>query len=51
MTLNTFHLSGDASTAVVVTAGVRRFKEIVNVSKNINTPAMNIYLEPDLSSS
>ncbi len=51
MTLNTFHLSGDASKSVVVTAGVPRFKEIVNVSKNIKTPSMNIYLKPEYSSS
>ncbi|KAH9411829.1 DNA-directed RNA polymerase [Ordospora pajunii] len=42
MTLNTFHLAGVAST---VTMGVPRLKEIFNVTKNLRTPSMRIYLE------
>ena len=47
MTLNTFHLSGVGSNSVLVTSGVPRLKEIINYSKNIKTPSMNIYLKPE----
>lgn len=51
MTLNTFHAAGIS--AVNVTLGVPRLKEIINVSKNIKSPSMKIYprvkgLEHDL---
>ena len=42
MTLNTFHLAGVSS--INVTLGVPRLIEIFNVSKNLKTPSMNIYL-------
>lgn len=43
MTLNTFHFAGVSSKNV--TLGVPRLKEIINVSKNLKTPFMQIYLE------
>ncbi len=48
MTLNTFHFAGIS--AKNVTLGVPRFKEIINVNKNIKTPGLKIYMEPDVSS-
>ncbi|MCJ1311030.1 DNA-directed RNA polymerase II subunit rpb1 [Agyrium rufum] len=44
MTLNTFHFAGVSSKNV--TLGVPRLKEILNVAKNIKTPAMKVYQEP-----
>ena len=41
MTLNTFHAAGIS--AVNVTLGVPRLKEIINVSKSIKSPTMRIY--------
>jgi len=43
MTLNTFHFAGIS--AKNVTLGVPRFKEIINVSNNIKTPGLKIFLE------
>lgn len=45
MTLNTFHFAGIS--AKNVTLGVPRFKEIINVNKNIKTPSLKIYLHSD----
>lgn len=45
MTLNTFHFAGVS--AKNVTLGVPRLKEILGVSKNIRTPSMTVYQEPD----
>lgn len=45
MTLNTFHFAGIS--AKNVTLGVPRFKEIINVNKNIKTPSLKIYLDSD----
>lgn len=45
MTLNTFHFAGVSSKNV--TLGVPRLKEIINVSKNIKTPIMQIYLDSE----
>ncbi|CAR28521.1 ZYRO0F05918p [Zygosaccharomyces rouxii] len=45
MTLNTFHFAGVASKKV--TSGVPRLKEILNVAKNMKTPSLTAYLEPD----
>ena len=47
-TLNTFHTAGTGS---VVSQGVERFSEIINVSKNLKTPEMFIYLKDEYSSS
>ena len=43
MTLNTFHFAGIS--AKNVTLGVPRFKEIINVSNNIKTPSLKIFLK------
>lgn len=43
MTLNTFHFAGIS--AKNVTLGVPRFKEIINVNKNIKTPGLKIFLD------
>lgn len=48
MTLNTFHYAGVSSKNV--TLGVPRLKEILNVAKNIKTPALTVYLDPDVAS-
>jgi len=45
MTLNTFHFAGIS--AKNVTLGVPRFKEIINVNKNIKTPSLKIFLDSD----
>ncbi|KAI1766640.1 beta and beta-prime subunits of DNA dependent RNA-polymerase [Hypoxylon sp. FL1150] len=47
MTLNTFHFTGISSKNV--TLGVPRLKEILNVSKNIKTPSMMVYLDGSTS--
>ena len=50
LTLNTFHFSGLGSgKAVVKTSGVPRIQEIINMSKEIKTPSMTIYLKPEYS--
>ena len=43
MTLNTFHFAGIS--AKNVTLGVPRFKEIINVSNNMKTPSLRIFLK------
>ena len=43
-TLNTFHTAGTGS---VVSQGVERMSEIINVSKNLKTPEMFIYLKDE----
>ncbi|VEU24076.1 DEKNAAC105257 [Brettanomyces naardenensis] len=48
MTLNTFHYAGVSSKNV--TLGVPRLKEILNVAKNIKTPALTVYLEDKVAS-
>ena len=45
MTLNTFHFAGVSSKNV--TLGVPRLKEVINVSKNISTPMLSIYLKEE----
>ena len=47
MTLNTFHFAGVSSKNV--TLGVPRLKEILNVAKNIKTPALTVYLEEEIA--
>jgi len=50
LTLNTFHFSGLGSgKAVIKTSGVPRIQEIINMSKEIKTPSMTIYLKPEYS--
>ena len=48
MTLNTFRYAGVSSKNV--TLGVPRLKEIINVAMNIKTPALTVYLDPQLRS-
>ena len=43
LTLNTFHSAGIS--AKNVTLGVPRFKELINVAKNLKSPGMNIVVE------
>ena len=45
MTLNTFHFAGVSSKNV--TLGVPRLKEILNLARNIKTPSMTVYQEPN----
>ena len=47
-TLNTFHTAGTGS---AVSQGVERFSEIINVSKNLKTPEMFIYLKDEYNQS
>lgn len=49
MTLNTFHSAGIATKNV--TLGIPRFKELIDVSKNIKTPSVTIYLNSPMASS
>jgi DNA-directed RNA polymerase II subunit RPB1 len=49
MTLNTFHSAGIGTKNV--TLGVPRMKEILNVSNNIKTPSLSIYLRTDVAAS
>lgn len=49
MTLNTFHYAGVSSKNV--TLGVPRFKELIDVSKNIKTPSLTLYLEQPMNQS
>jgi len=46
MTLNTFHLAGVSSKSNV-TRGLPRLKELIHVSKNMKSPASEIYLIDD----
>lgn len=48
LTLNSFHSSGTAA-AVKATSGVPRLRELLSVSKNIKTPTLLIYLQPDIA--
>ena len=41
MTLNTFHLAGVSS--VNITLGIPRLKKIIDVSKNMKTPYVNLF--------
>ena len=46
MTLNTFHFAGVSSKNV--TLGVPRLKEIINVSKQLKTPGVEVHLRDDI---
>jgi len=43
LTLNSFHFSGIS--AKNITLGVPRFKELINVLKNVKTPTMTLYVD------
>ena len=45
LTLNTFHLSGDASKSQV-TRGLPRIEELLSLSENTKNPSTTIYLKP-----
>lgn len=47
MTLNTFHYAGVS--AKNVTLGVPRLKELINISKNVKTPSLTVYLKEEFS--
>lgn len=47
LVLDSFHSSGTVA-AVKATSGVPRFKELLSVSKNIKTPILTIFLQPDI---
>ena len=51
LTLNTFHNAGVGANSMITTQGVPRMKEIINVSKNIKTPSLKIYLKNEYSKS
>lgn len=47
---NTFHLAGSASSASgTITQGVPRLRELLNVSKNIKTPAMVVSVKKEFA--
>lgn len=50
LTLNTFHHSGIASKGTG-TVGVKRVKELLNCTKNLQTPMMTIYIDEDIKDS
>ena len=49
--MDTFHSAGSAAGSVTVTTGVARMKEIINLSGNMKTPSMNLYLKPEYTNS
>ena len=48
LTLNTFHAAGIGSQ---LTLGVPRFKELIDLSKNMRTPSMQVHLKAPFSTS
>lgn len=50
LTLNTFHLAGVSTGSLVITQGIPRLREIINVSKNLKSRNMKIYLKEQYSS-
>lgn len=48
---DTFHFSGVGSKTMITNSGVPRVQEIINMSKDIKTPSMLIYLKPEYSTS
>ena len=47
LTLNTFHAAGVADKSVAVVEGVPRLTEIINVSKTMSTPSMEIHIKKE----
>jgi len=47
LTLNTFHFSGIASGSLVITEGLPRLREIMNLTKNLKNQNMSIYLKEE----
>ena len=46
LTLNTFHATGSGTTGI---QGVPRFKELIDINKNIKTPIMDVYMDEEIS--
>jgi DNA-directed RNA polymerase II subunit RPB1 len=49
LTLNAFHHAGMSSASVVTSKGVPRIKEIIRVTKEIETPSVTIYLQDEFA--
>lgn len=50
LALGAYHLSGGlTSQSVVTNSGVPRIQEIINMSKEIKTPSMTVYMKPQYS--
>ena len=49
LTLNTFHLAGVGAGSLVITQGIPRLRELINVSKNPKERNMIIYLKDEYS--
>ena len=49
LTLNTFHLAGSSAGSLVITEGIPRLREIINISKNPKSRNMLIYLKNEYS--
>ncbi len=45
MTLNTFHTAGTASAAKQTLLGLPRMRELINLAKQLKTPALTVYLK------
>ena len=46
LTLNTFHATGSGTSGI---QGVPRFKELIDINKNIKTPIMDVYMEDEVN--
>ena len=51
LTLNTFHSAGVGAGSLVITEGIPRLREIINVSKNLKYKNMFIYLKEEYANS
>jgi DNA-directed RNA polymerase II subunit RPB1 len=51
LTLNTFHLAGVGAGSLVITEGIPRLREIINITKNLKQKNMIIYLNEEYSDS
>jgi DNA-directed RNA polymerase II subunit RPB1 len=49
LTLNTFHTAGSAAGSAVITDGLPRLLEIINITKNLKNSNMCIYLKDEYS--
>jgi len=49
LTLNTFHLAGVGAGSLVITQGIPRLRELINISKNPKERNMIIYLKDEYS--
>jgi DNA-directed RNA polymerase beta' subunit len=49
--VDTFHLSGTAAGSAVITEGLPRLREVINVTKNLKSSNMTIYLKDEFSNS